>query len=90
MSELCGYVHIYHFIDTLFSEYPSAETVVLGDVNVHTQDWLGSTNTVWQVIIAKSFVISNTLTNLINEPTYVPRVHLYDSNFLDLFPTTRH
>jgi hypothetical protein len=61
---------------------------VLGDFNVHNKDWLGSSKTDPQGRAAEIFAVSNSLTNLIMEPTYFPRVPNHSSNPLDLFLTT--
>ena len=75
-------------IDYIISEFPSAEVVILGDFNVHSREWLGSTKTDPQGRAAETFSISSSLTNLIREPTYFPRVPTHNSNLLDLFLTT--
>jgi len=72
----------------LISQYPSAEIIFLGDFNVHNKEWLGSTKTDPQGRAAEAFAISNSLQNLIHEPTYFPRAAGHSPNPLDLFLTT--
>ena len=75
-------------IDELVSGFPSAEVIVLGDFNVHNREWLRSSKTDAQGRAAEIFAISNSLTNLVNEPTFFPRDHSREKNPLDLFLTT--
>lgn len=75
-------------IDHLISEHPSSEVIILGDFNVHNKEWLGSSKTDPQGRAAADFATSNALTNLVQQPTYFPRISTHSSNPLDLFLTT--
>lgn len=77
-------------IDTLISNFPSVEIVVLSDLNVHKKDWLGSTNGDCQSNAAEPFTISKNLTNLFAEPTYFPPVFSHKSNPSSLLSTPNH
>ena len=75
-------------IDFIISQFPTAEVTILGDFNVHNTEWLGSTKTDPQGRAAENFAISNSLTNLVSQPTYFPRIATHNPNPLDLFLTT--
>jgi hypothetical protein len=74
--------------DHIISEHPTAEIIILGDFNVHNKEWLGSTRTDPQGRAAETFAVSNSLTNLIKEPTYFPRIATNNPSPLDLFLTS--
>lgn len=75
-------------IDTILSNYPSSEVIVLGDFNVHNKEWLGSAKTDPQGRVAEAFALSNDVTNIIHEPKYFPRAPGLSPSLLDLFLTT--
>lgn len=52
-------------IDSMISNFRSSRAIALGDFNIHNKDWFGSTTTDLQGRVAKSFAVSNDLTNII-------------------------
>ena len=89
-NELFDFISALLQADHIISELPNAEIIILGDFNVHNNEWLGSTRTDPQDAAAEAFAVSNSLTNLIKEPIYFPRVATKNPSPLDLFLTTHH
>ena len=73
-------------IDEVLSINPSANAFVLGDFNVHHNDWptySGGTDRPGE--LCYNFTISNKLPQIVNFPTWIPDCNSHSPALLDLF-----
>jgi hypothetical protein len=74
--------------DDAQAQYPSAEMVFLGDFNCHHDSWLGSPITNHAGSAAHAFALTQSLTQLVNQPTSILDVSGQAPSLLDLLLTT--
>ena len=73
-------------IDDIYLQSPGAEIIVAGDFNVHNSNWLPfSHSTDLSGLYVELFSVSNSLSQLISEPTFIPRRVDHRPSLLDLF-----
>ena len=75
-------------VEHILSHFPFAEISILGDFNVHHQQWLSSSFTDQPGEQAFSFAILHDLEQLVQHPTRVPDRLGDTPNILDLFLTS--
>lgn len=76
-------------VDYINETYPSAEVSILGDFNIHNNNWLCHSSGVDNAgREAEAFAISRQLEQLVNTPTRIPDVSTHQANTLDLFLTS--
>ena len=69
---------------------PLAEIVVAGDFNVHNPNWLTYSGEQYSSgLYTVLFCYYNLLTQILLEPTHLPRITNHRSNLLDLFLTSQ-
>ena len=77
---------ISNYIDTIQELHPRSEIIVLGDLNAHHEEWLGSNKTDAHGESAFDFPTLNNLHQLVEDPTRIGRDG--SCSKLDLFLTT--
>ena len=75
-------------VDEINSKYPTSELIIVGDFNVHHSDWLRSSSTDDEGKHAKFFAASHNLSQIVNQPTFIPHSRNHASNLLDLCLTS--
>lgn len=76
-------------IDSIYNSCHDAEIIVAGDFNIHNQRWLiHSPRTDLPGLYTEVFSLSNSMSQLVDEPTYIPRQASINPSLLDLFLTT--
>ena len=80
--------HLNEACEHLLSKYPSSEIMLLGNFNVHHEEWLQSTRTDDAGRELEAFAIINDLQQLVTSPTRIPDRQDQSANILDLFLTT--
>nr|CAH7765641.1 unnamed protein product [Callosobruchus chinensis] len=76
-------------IDFLDGNFPSSEVALLGNFNVRNEAWLSCNKTDAAGRAVEAYAISQGLTQLAKETTFLPRVASHSTSLLDLFLTTR-
>ena len=80
--------HLTSSVESIVSDFPSAEVVLLGDFNVHNPNWLISNRCDAAGVELEAFSILNDMQQLIHAPTRVPDRQGDFASTLDLFLTT--
>jgi len=81
--------HLSHTIDNIYSKSPHAEIIIAGDFNVHNSQWLPhSHQTDLSGQYTEIFSLLNGMSQLVDQPTYIPRQTNQQNSLLDLFLTT--
>ncbi|KAG5884922.1 hypothetical protein JTB14_034120 [Gonioctena quinquepunctata] len=76
-------------LDYIQENHPTAETIIMGDFNVHNAAWLKFSNKTDDAgRQAEAFAITHGLEQLVELPTRIPDVNNQSANTLDLFLTT--
>ena len=75
-------------MEHILTHSPFAEISILGDFNVHHQQWLSSTFTDQPGEQAFNFAILHDLEQLVQHPTRIPDCFGDMSNILDIFLTS--
>ena len=72
-------------VDEIRARYPQSELLVVGDFNVHHKEWLGFSSSTDEVgNQAYLFTSSHDLTQIFQEPTFIPSNRDHSRNLLDL------
>ncbi|CAK1600021.1 unnamed protein product [Parnassius mnemosyne] len=74
--------------DSLLQQVPSAEIVILGDLNAHHAEWLGSRLTDHAGRSVYDFALAYGLTQLVTSPTRIPDVEDHTPSLLDFLLTS--